>query len=183
MLRPQNRKKKKANLWNENFDQPVLPSMPLLLPGLAHVSTASFNTWSILDSPVAICVVAFNLNLAFENNGDWTRYFAGRHKTRCFQRSERTEEEEKESQPQPKETRTKQNANHRKISRAHAQIHGTREKTTHLLHEVCPAVVGVVQVVDVLLPDAKAVVLHHDCLLYTSPSPRDGLLSRMPSSA
>ena len=25
--------------------------------------------------------------------------------------------------------------------------------------------------------------LHHDCLLYTSPSPRDGLLSRMPSSA
>ena len=25
--------------------------------------------------------------------------------------------------------------------------------------------------------------LHIDCLLYTSPSPRDGLLSRMPSSA
>ena len=25
--------------------------------------------------------------------------------------------------------------------------------------------------------------LHHACLLYTSPSPRDGLLSRMPSSA
>ena len=25
--------------------------------------------------------------------------------------------------------------------------------------------------------------LHSDCLLYTSPSPRDGLLSRMPSSA
>ena len=25
--------------------------------------------------------------------------------------------------------------------------------------------------------------LHHTCLLYTSPSPRDGLLSRMPSSA
>ena len=24
---------------------------------------------------------------------------------------------------------------------------------------------------------------HHTCLLYTSPSPRDGLLSRMPSSA
>ena len=24
---------------------------------------------------------------------------------------------------------------------------------------------------------------HQDCLLYTSPSPRDGLLSRMPSSA
>ena len=27
------------------------------------------------------------------------------------------------------------------------------------------------------------VLLHGDCLLYTSPSPRDGLLSRMPSSA
>ena len=26
-------------------------------------------------------------------------------------------------------------------------------------------------------------VSHHACLLYTSPSPRDGLLSRMPSSA
>ena len=26
-------------------------------------------------------------------------------------------------------------------------------------------------------------IAHHDCLLYTSPSPRDGLLSRMPSSA
>ena len=25
--------------------------------------------------------------------------------------------------------------------------------------------------------------LYHPCLLYTSPSPRDGLLSRMPSSA
>ena len=25
--------------------------------------------------------------------------------------------------------------------------------------------------------------LQHTCLLYTSPSPRDGLLSRMPSSA
>ena len=25
--------------------------------------------------------------------------------------------------------------------------------------------------------------LYDDCLLYTSPSPRDGLLSRMPSSA
>ena len=27
------------------------------------------------------------------------------------------------------------------------------------------------------------VVFYHGCLLYTSPSPRDGLLSRMPSSA
>ena len=29
----------------------------------------------------------------------------------------------------------------------------------------------------------KAVIQYYDCLLYTSPSPRDGLLSRMPSSA
>ena len=27
------------------------------------------------------------------------------------------------------------------------------------------------------------VTLYRDCLLYTSPSPRDGILSRMPSSA
>ena len=33
---------------------------------------------------------------------------------------------------------------------------------------------------------AQCVIIHidsEDCLLYTSPSPRDGLLSRMPSSA
>ena len=29
----------------------------------------------------------------------------------------------------------------------------------------------------------KALQYYSDCLLYTSPSPRDGLLSRMPSSA
>ena len=31
--------------------------------------------------------------------------------------------------------------------------------------------------------DAPSYVYHVVCLLYTSPSPRDGLLSRMPSSA
>ena len=31
--------------------------------------------------------------------------------------------------------------------------------------------------------DEMAATLTEDCLLYTSPSPRDGLLSRMPSSA
>src|SRR5664279_1837639 len=37
-----------------------------------------------------------------------------------------------------------------------------------------------------LSPEARAYVTYrllHPCLLYTSPSPRDGLLSRMPSSA
>ena len=33
------------------------------------------------------------------------------------------------------------------------------------------------------VPDMKAVADDPNCLLYTSPSPRDGLLSRMPSSA
>ena len=33
------------------------------------------------------------------------------------------------------------------------------------------------------LGDEAFMGLIHDCLLYTSPSPRDGLLSRMPSSA
>ena len=32
-------------------------------------------------------------------------------------------------------------------------------------------------------PRALALTLAMGCLLYTSPSPRDGLLSRMPSSA
>ena len=32
-------------------------------------------------------------------------------------------------------------------------------------------------------PDAFSFRWYKDCLLYTSPSPRDGLLSRMPSSA
>ena len=32
-------------------------------------------------------------------------------------------------------------------------------------------------------PDGVPCIFLHGCLLYTSPSPRDGLLSRMPSSA
>ena len=32
-------------------------------------------------------------------------------------------------------------------------------------------------------PDLSPAALGYPCLLYTSPSPRDGLLSRMPSSA
>ena len=31
--------------------------------------------------------------------------------------------------------------------------------------------------------DLRDIICVNDCLLYTSPSPRDGLLSRMPSSA
>ena len=36
---------------------------------------------------------------------------------------------------------------------------------------------------DLGLPDIDGMDLITNCLLYTSPSPRDGLLSRMPSSA
>ena len=36
---------------------------------------------------------------------------------------------------------------------------------------------------DVALSVVKSFVDNINCLLYTSPSPRDGLLSRMPSSA
>ena len=35
----------------------------------------------------------------------------------------------------------------------------------------------------IMTNDAEIVEMQDDCLLYTSPSPRDGLLSRMPSSA
>ena len=34
-----------------------------------------------------------------------------------------------------------------------------------------------------VLGNGRVVVVFKGCLLYTSPSPRDGLLSRMPSSA
>ena len=37
--------------------------------------------------------------------------------------------------------------------------------------------------VRIAITQAKLEELYEDCLLYTSPSPRDGLLSRMPSSA
>ena len=36
---------------------------------------------------------------------------------------------------------------------------------------------------EVLVAVKYSTVNYKDCLLYTSPSPRDGLLSRMPSSA
>ena len=38
-------------------------------------------------------------------------------------------------------------------------------------------------IIDITTEDAKWYATNGGCLLYTSPSPRDGLLSRMPSSA
>ena len=60
----------------------------------------------------------------------------------------------------------------------YSQKLGTILKYVEQLNEV---------VTDDVEPMAHAVelknVFREDCLLYTSPSPRDGLLSRMPSSA
>ena len=43
--------------------------------------------------------------------------------------------------------------------------------------------IGVQSAVEELIPAFEKASGHKVCLLYTSPSPRDGLLSRMPSSA
>ena len=45
------------------------------------------------------------------------------------------------------------------------------------------AFVGIARVVTSLGQECDIVTQSCPCLLYTSPSPRDGLLSRMPSSA
>ena len=42
---------------------------------------------------------------------------------------------------------------------------------------------NVINMVRVGVTDAFALGIHYICLLYTSPSPRDATLSRMPSSA
>ena len=48
------------------------------------------------------------------------------------------------------------------------------EKVHRMVEAACDDVAGVSE---------SAVEMNSGCLLYTSPSPRDGLLSRMPSSA
>ena len=48
------------------------------------------------------------------------------------------------------------------------------EKMHLMVEEACKGLAGV---------SASQVEMTSGCLLYTSPSPRDGLLSRMPSSA
>ena len=54
----------------------------------------------------------------------------------------------------------------------------------HLAHSVLQALQTPTVILPLHVQAAPAVsMLHRACLLYTSPSPRDGLLSRMPSSA
>ena len=58
----------------------------------------------------------------------------------------------------------------------------------HHLSSDCPLQLEGMKLESLVIVDQRATVntfsgLVHTCLLYTSPSPRDGLLSRMPSSA
>ena len=64
--------------------------------------------------------------------------------------------------------------------RSHVLSKATRHNTVRICHTrmVLPAAAGRGRVVR-----CSQFVIVCSCLLYTSPSPRDGLLSRMPSSA
>ena len=64
-------------------------------------------------------------------------------------------------------------------SRAVSQSAGTRRYLEKLTQDGETLTHGPV----LLAPDSISAALYRDCLLYTSPSPRDATLSRMPSSA
>ena len=53
------------------------------------------------------------------------------------------------------------------------------EKMHRMVDEACNDLAGV----SASQVEMQSGIQFYDCLLYTSPSPRDGLLSRMPSSA
>ena len=54
---------------------------------------------------------------------------------------------------------------------------------TMKIGETADVVIGLLGGMGLDNVSSVSVAKFHDCLLYTSPSPRDGLLSRMPSSA
>ena len=60
--------------------------------------------------------------------------------------------------------------------------HLANQKTWHAIHS-SEGGAKRCQLVDYVLTSDVSTTNMEDCLLYTSPSPRDGLLSRMPSSA
>ena len=55
--------------------------------------------------------------------------------------------------------------------------------TTVQSYEVLVAWIRKLKGITTIQQRAESAIHRQDCLLYTSPSPRDGLLSRMPSSA
>ena len=71
------------------------------------------------------------------------------------------------------------------IARALADTNSTGGYTVVVTKSTVPVGTGrqVAAVLSRLCPSERFDVVSNPCLLYTSPSPRDGLLSRMPSSA
>ena len=64
----------------------------------------------------------------------------------------------------------------------HDHVHGEIDR--HEIRETLPAVVQIIALQKKMFGNlSSAWTGSGTCLLYTSPSPRDGLLSRMPSSA
>ena len=59
-------------------------------------------------------------------------------------------------------------------------IHDNQDQLPVAITDVCAKRSTLIKELDLALPTLEACI---DCLLYTSPSPRDATLSRMPSSA
>ena len=73
----------------------------------------------------------------------------------------------------------------RSFSYYHASLVAEWPQVARFLDGLCCGFGGSFDDFNVVKLDGRSRVsfLRYDCLLYTSPSPRDGLLSRMPSSA
>ena len=59
-----------------------------------------------------------------------------------------------------------------------------QEKAMYMaIHVTCTTTLQLIMTGQMMVNELAESLLAPNCLLYTSPSPRDGLLSRMPSSA